>query len=113
MSQFPHDEFAKEYIPELIKDYGEANSGENISAERKEIDVIFKPTKEVPTSAETLGLLGRMAQKLCLFEVYRNPVEVLQINECIAKRVDVEIALIRDKKKHKDFEAGIFFVYML
>jgi hypothetical protein len=36
MSQFPHDEFAKEYLPELIKDYGEAKSGENVIAERRE-----------------------------------------------------------------------------
>jgi hypothetical protein len=49
MSQFPHDEFAKEYLPELIKDYGEAKSGENVNAERREIDVFFQPTKEVPT----------------------------------------------------------------
>lgn len=48
MSQFPHDEFVKEYIPELIKDYGEAKSGENINAERREIDIFFRSTKEVP-----------------------------------------------------------------
>lgn len=30
MSQFPHDDFIKEYLPELIKDYGVAYSGKKI-----------------------------------------------------------------------------------
>ena len=39
MSQFPDDEFVKEYIPELIQEYGLAKSSENIMAQRREIDV--------------------------------------------------------------------------
>jgi hypothetical protein len=69
MSKFPHDEFVKEYIPELIKYYGAANSGENINSERREIDVFFQPTQEVPTTPDTLGLLGKLAQRTVLFEV--------------------------------------------
>lgn len=43
MSQFSHDEFVKEYVPELINNYGETNPGENVNAERREIDVFFQP----------------------------------------------------------------------
>lgn len=102
MSQFPHDEFVKEYIPELIKDHGFANSGENVVAQRREIDVFFQPTTQVPTTPDTLGLLGKLAQRTCLFEVFRNPVEPHQIRECMGKLFDVESAIRREKRKNQD-----------
>jgi hypothetical protein len=106
MSQFPHDEFAKEYLPELIKDYGEAKSGENVIAERREIDVFFQPTLTgrddlAPTTPDTLGLLGRLAQTTALFEVFRNPVENHEITECLGKLFDVRSAIRREKRKSR------------
>ena len=79
MVQFPHDEFVKEYIPELIKEYGLANAGETVSSERREIDLMFIPQQKVPTTPETLGLLGKLAQKTTLWEVFRKSVESYQI----------------------------------
>jgi hypothetical protein len=101
MSQFPHDEFVKEFIPELIKDCGKANSGENVQAQRREIDVFFEPTKPVPTTPDTLGLLGKLAQRTVLFEVFRNPVETYQITECLAKLFDVQLAIRKENKQNK------------
>jgi hypothetical protein len=106
MSQFPHDEFVKEYLPELIQDYGEARSGENVNAERREVDVFFQPTLTgrgdlAPTTPDTLGLLGRLAQTTALFEVFRNPVESHQITECLGKLFDVRSAMRREKRKNK------------
>jgi hypothetical protein len=101
MSQFPHDEFVKEYLPELITNYGKTNSGENVNAERREIDVFFQPTKEVPTTPETLGLLGKLAQTTVLFEVFRNPVESHQIKECLGKLFDVQSAFRKEKRRNK------------
>ncbi len=102
MSQFPHDEFVKEYLPELMKDYGEATSSVNVISQRREIDVFFQPTKPVPTTPNTLGLLGKLAQTITLFEVFRNPVENHQIRECLGKLFDVELAIKRDNKKSKN-----------
>ena len=102
MSQFPHDEFVKEYLPELIKDFGEADSGVTLSSERKEIDIFFRPTKEVPTTPETLGLLGKLAQKIAIFEVFRNPVEIHHITECLGKLFDIHTAIRRERKKNKE-----------
>ena len=56
MSQFPHDEFVKQYIPQLLKNYGIPQEGKKIRSQVKEIDVFFQPTKIVPTTAQTLGL---------------------------------------------------------
>jgi hypothetical protein len=102
MSQFPHDDFVKEYLPELINNYGEAKSGENVNAERREIDIFFRPTKKIPTTPDTLGLLGKLAQTTVLFEVFRNPVENYQITECLAKLFDVQLAIRREKRKSKE-----------
>ncbi|MGI0483660.1 hypothetical protein ACN4EE_23125 [Geminocystis sp. CENA526] len=69
MSQFPHDEFAKEYLPELYREYGIVTPSVDVMSEKREIDVMFTPTKPVPTSPETLGLLGKLAQSTCIIEV--------------------------------------------
>lgn len=45
MSKLPRDEFVKEYVPELITNYSKPNPGENVNAERREIDVFFQPTQ--------------------------------------------------------------------
>lgn len=101
MSQFPHDEFVKEYLPELYQDYGQVIAGADVISERKEIDVLFIPTKPVPTTPETLGLLGKLAQTTCLLEVYRNPVTSQQIRDCISKLVSVQQNQIKEGKREK------------
>ncbi|MGI0482107.1 DUF4351 domain-containing protein [Geminocystis sp. CENA526] len=101
MSQFPHDEFVKEYLPELYQEYGQVIAGADVTSERKEIDVLFIPTKPVPTTPETLGLLGKLAQTTCLLEVYRNPVTSQQIRDCIGKLVSVQNNCIKDTKREK------------
>lgn len=93
MNQFPHDDFIKEYLPELFKDYGIGKGGENVKGETREIDVFFIPQKPVPTTPETLGLLGKLAQKTCLFEVFRNPVNPEEIKSCLGKLFDIAIAI--------------------
>lgn len=102
MTQFPHDQFVKEYLPELIGEYGLVNAGESVSGELREIDVFFTPDKPVPTTPDTLGLLGKMAQTTCLFEVFRKPVEIHQIQECIGKLFDVQNRQRREKRKNKE-----------
>jgi hypothetical protein len=101
MTQFPHDQFVKEYLPELMGEYGLVNAGESVSSELREIDVFFCPNKPVPTTPETLGLLGKMAQTTCLFEVFRKPVEIHQIQECMGKLFDIQGLQRREKRKNK------------
>lgn len=99
MSQFPHDEFVKEYLPELYQDYGIVIPSADVMSEKREIDVLFIPTKPVPTTPDTLGLLGKLAQKTCLLEVYRNAVNSVQIMDCIGKLVTVANNQIKTGKK--------------
>ena len=96
MTRFIYDQFTKEYLPELLQQYGTAKASEKVRAEIKEIDVLFYPTSEVPSTPDTLGLLGQIAQKACLIEVFRNPVTRLQIRSCLGKLVDVHSSEIRE-----------------
>lgn len=120
MSQFPHDEFVKEYLPELIQDYGEAKSGENVNAQRREIDVFFQPKLYgrvylAPTTPDTLGLLGKLVQTTVIFEVFRNPVESHQITECLGKLFDIQAEIRREKRKNqqKIFSSRSPFLWIL
>ena len=101
MSQFPHDEFVKQYIPELISDYGIPQEGKKIRSQIKEIDVFFEPTKTLPTNVENIvGWLSKFLQTICLFEVYRNHVSTEEINECIGKLIEVKREIKRAKRKN-------------
>ncbi len=42
MSKFPHDEFAKNYLTELLNTIGKANANELINSERREGDVSMR-----------------------------------------------------------------------
>lgn len=41
MIRFIHDKFAKDYLEELLKPYGQVDTSEKILGEIKEIDVLF------------------------------------------------------------------------
>lgn len=100
MSQFPHDEFVKEYIPELCNQYGIAIPSMPISSERREIDVFFQPTKPLISQAtKTLGLLGKIIQTTCVLEFYRNAVKPEQIKECLSKLFDNQQNQFKKAKK--------------
>ncbi len=101
MTNFPHDEFAKEYLSEICQNYGETIASADIKSEKRQVDILFTPTKEVPTTPTTLGLLGKILQKSCLLEIYRNPIQPQQIRECLNKLFDVQLNKIREAKREK------------
>ena len=99
MTQFPHDNFIKDYIPELIGEYGQATPGVNLAVEVKEIDILFIPNQPVPI--DVLGLLGELVAKTCILEVYRNSVTSQQIKTCLGKLFEVQNSQIKEGQKNK------------
>ena len=99
MTRFIYDEFSKDYLDELLSAYGEVNPARIVTPERQEIDVYFQP--HLPQLPEALGLLGKMASHLRIFEPYRNPVTPQQIRACLAKILAVEAEIIREFKRQK------------
>jgi hypothetical protein len=73
MSQFPHDQFAKDLLENLLTLFGKVETNRKISGEVREIDVCFLPSPSVP-NLPSLGLLQQLASRGAAFEPFRNPV---------------------------------------
>jgi hypothetical protein len=60
MTQFPHDEFAKNFLDSLLSPLGSVQTSQQISSEVRYADVYFTPQ---PNSVQTedLGLLAKLA----------------------------------------------------
>ncbi|MEH2313659.1 MAG: DUF4351 domain-containing protein [Nostoc sp.] len=101
MTRFIHDKFAKDYLEELLKDYGEVKASEKVSGEIKEIDVLFTPDKQQSSNIQILGLLGRFAECPAIIEPYRNPASTDEICDCILKLLEIKALLRREAKANK------------
>ncbi len=101
MTRFIHDQFAKDYLEEFLKPYGEVKAPQVVRSERREIDVLFLPHKEQLSELKTLGLLGKMAQTVSIFEPFRNPVMPDEIGDCLVKSLEVRRSLQREAKRNK------------
>ncbi|MEO0842896.1 MAG: DUF4351 domain-containing protein [Cyanobacteria bacterium J06643_5] len=101
MTRFIHDQFAKDYLEELLKDYGEVKPSEKVSGEIKEIDVLFTPSAQQSSNLQILGLLGRFAECPAILEPFRNPASTDEICDCILKLLEVKAELRREAKANK------------
>jgi hypothetical protein len=73
MTRTPHDQFAKNFLKDLVEGYGNAEVGYEVAAEVREVDFYFIPSPEMATSLAELGVLGKMLSGRCVIEVFRNP----------------------------------------
>ncbi|ALF52189.1 hypothetical protein ACX27_03905 [Nostoc piscinale CENA21] len=101
MTRFIHDQFAKDYLEELLKNYGEVKASEKVSGEIKEIDVIFTPFPQQNDNLQILGLLGRLAENPAIIEPFRNPASTDEICDCLLKLLEVKAYLRREGKTNK------------
>ncbi|MEM7557445.1 MAG: hypothetical protein AAF378_25855, partial [Cyanobacteria bacterium P01_A01_bin.84] len=79
MTRFPYDQFAKDYLTELLQPLGKVETSRKVPAEIREIDVYFAPSPQPTIDKIELGLLGRLADTTALFEPYRNAVKIAEI----------------------------------
>lgn len=113
MTRFIHDQFAKDYLEEFLKPYGEVRAGLRVRSEQREIDVFFEPNS--PPPVETLGLLGRLAQTPCIFEPFRNPATADEISDCIIKSLELRRSYKRKaaRKKSEDTSSQTLKLWIL
>ena len=67
----PHDQFAKQYLKELLEPLGTVEISREIPGETLQIDLIFAPSPEPPNNPPALGLLAQLASKPCLLDRVR------------------------------------------
>jgi hypothetical protein len=101
MTRFIHDQFAKQYLTELLTPYGQVETSKDITAEVRQIDLLFIPSPQPAQNLEKLGLLGKMATNYAIFEPFRNPVSKSEIRSCIGKLFDVHADLERQAKRNE------------
>jgi len=93
--------YTKNFFQDIAFSCGKVETGKNVAPEIKELDVCFTPDNPSQVPPE-LGLLGRFLQTPCLFEIYRNPVTLKQLGDCLSKRFDVCQELERQSKRKKE-----------
>lgn len=101
MTRFIHDQFAKDYLEELLKSYGKVEASSRVAGEVREIDVLFTPFPEQNADIESLGLLGKLATTPAIFEPYRNPASTEEICDCLYKLLQVRGAFKREAKRNE------------
>jgi Domain of unknown function (DUF4351) len=103
MTQFPHDEFAKNFLDSLLSPMGTVEISQQISSEVRYADVYFTPQPDAVNSSE-LGLLAKLTTSAVVFEPFRNSVKIPQIRACMSKLFDLHQALGKEAKKEKQPE---------
>lgn len=101
MTRFIHDQFAKDYLEELLKPYGEVQGSSRVAGEVREIDVLFSPLTKQSTNLKALGLLGRFAATTAIFEPFRNAASKEEICDCLLKLLEVRGGLQRQANRNK------------
>jgi len=103
MTRQPHDQFAKQYLAELLAPLGEVNISREVSGETRQIDVWFAPAPQPATDPQILlGLLGKMASSPCLLEPFRNQPSKTEIRNCILKLFSLQSQLQRQARREDD-----------
>lgn len=100
MTRFIHDQFAKDYLEQLLTPYGEVKAPRRVAGEVREIDVYFIPKSPQSNISETLGLLGELATTPALFEPFRNSASASEICDCLLKLLEVRGDLQRQANRN-------------
>ena len=87
MTRHPFDQLAKQLLEQLLSSYGEVEISKEIPGEPHFIDLYFSPKANVRPSRATLGMLANMAQSAGLFEPFRNPPTLEDVESCLLKRL--------------------------
>ena len=100
MSQFPHDDFAKAYLPELLRPIGIAIPNHPLKAESRFADLWFVRSANVhPEDLNTLGLIATLLTRDSLIEVFRNAATRIEIRASQSKLSYQEIDQINQAKR--------------
>ncbi len=99
MTRQSHDQFAKEYLEELLAPLGTIKPSKKVKSEIQEIDVLFEPSSHKAKHDLPLGLLSKIAITPCLFEPFRNPPSEVEIRSCLLKLYAVHGDVLRKAKR--------------
>lgn len=99
MTRVVYNQFAKDYLKELLTLLGDAQTSRDVPGEVGEIDVWFTPyPSERRGDAKVLGLLGQLASTPSIFEPFPNAVSPKEIRGCLGKLFNIHANLQRQRQ---------------
>ncbi len=102
MTRQPHDQFAKQYLAELLAPLGEVETSRDVVSEVRQVDVWFMPASSPSIEPQNLGLLGKMASTACLLEPFRNAPTPVEIRNCQLKLYSLHGELLRKARREQN-----------
>ncbi len=101
MPKFPHDDFSKTYLTELLSVIGKAVPNRPLKAETHFADLWFELDPKLASERSRLGLLGELLDRNGLIEVFRKAATTTEIRTCQGKFSRLESELIRKAKRQQ------------
>jgi hypothetical protein len=101
MTNKPHDQFAKRYLEGLLEPLGIPEVSYEIASEVLQVDIWFVPNPNAADLRQSLGVLGKMVDRPCLLEPFRNSASALTIRSCMGKLIALHIELDRQARRKK------------
>lgn len=102
MTRQLHDQFAKQYLEELLAPLGQVETSRDVSSEVRQVDIWFVPAASPSTEPQLLGLLGQMASSACVFEPFRNQPSPVEVRNCLLKLYSLHGELLRKARREND-----------
>ncbi|EGJ30310.1 MULTISPECIES: hypothetical protein [Moorena] len=102
MTRQPHDQFAKQYLTELLTAHGQVEVSRELTSEVRQVDIWFLPTASESTAPQEIGLLGQMASTACLLEPFRNATGIMAVRNCLLKLFALYSDLQRKARREKN-----------
>ena len=102
MSQYPHDQYAKEYLAHLLADVADVQLGYEVLASARRVDVYVAPKVTAQEADyQALGVLGRMTRQVCLLEPFYNQPNSEDVCQCLGKLFATQHRLQRRQEQLK------------
>ena len=101
MTRFIHDQFAKDYLEELLTPYGTIQSPRRVAGEVRQVDLWFSPKSEFALPPDPLGILAYAIATPAIFEPFRNPVTADEISDCLLKLLEIRGELQREVNRNR------------
>ncbi len=102
MTRQPHDQFAKQYLTQLLTPHGEVQISREVTSEVRQVDIWFLPAASSSTLPQVLGLLGQIASTACLLEPFRNAIGIMAVRNCLLKLFALYGDLQRKARREKN-----------
>lgn len=102
MTRQPHDQFAKQYLEELLSPLGTVEISREVPGEARQIDLWFAPAPQPATDPQTLGLLGQIASTPCQIEPFRNQPSKTEIRNCLLKLFSLHGQMQRQARREDE-----------